>query len=1420
MHRQMFGAYEPLRHDVEDNSVQNARNTSIELQEVRPVSLEVPFRETFPATTETLHTSPDEGASEDHHISVTAAALPSSSSKNPLWLPYTLRWIPLLLILAFSLLLEVAVIVVHVVSSRNSGLVDDDGSRAIVVGSKFVPTLLAVTYGLLAMILLDDVKRTEPFARLASPFGTTAKLSLTWTADTWWSALFRAFPNPLAKAKWALPCATIVFILGFLAVSPLSSTLFISQDVIFNQTRPFYSLDLDSSLPLQAAPLPTTYFRTISNILQNVSTSAWITDDYVVLPFWPDTISTAPLSPILSNTAQVWTANTTIFSVDLECEPMESRWNTPPPSSELASTNLSLTLASRTGCTLDLDLGNSSQFYTTGGEIWSGVNNISNSLQDEYSGFGTRNFSATIYGCNENEMLISATEGDFAGYSGSTITNFSMAGQACQNTYYIGYSTAIVTLKPGQSLVKINESEYQSTKAPISASIANITDFNDVFFDSNWTVHLNAKKISTDRLNAKSHYSTGPANLLAPLYRFSPEQMIADALISTRMEMVRRQFFAELLRDSFDLMAAKDTIKVTGSVLATSRRVVVVSSVAIALEVVILLQAILLTTVLYMTRPSRRPLGLTEDPAPVMSVARLISHNPSTVAVLAESSNGIAKNIDLSLSELRFRLAEDQIEMIPVDATDIEGEVPMPHDSNSRAGQSANKKTKHKPFPFWVIALLFVVLALTLAGIASLYQYSKVHGLYQTIFVYSINVSVSGRSFGRVNPASVITTLVAVIIGLWWGSFDTTLRRVQPYLALAKAPVWGFKGVAVSYRSSYLLWASFRAVKRSHWVLFLMSTGAFFAEILTIAMSSLWNRAPGALPDLMSVPRALELRSAPMLSPDSKSGSIGAIFANISTSWMYGATTQLSLQGPEPPWSSEGWSFVPSDLSVVSLQHFQQTGNSMMGIDLPVNVTLETPAIRARLECSPYDFLDDRAMWLTQWDLTDEDNWNTTANPGDLKTGYELGVYMANSPPPSSLYLGQIPGPYDTYKNFSGHYTTFFANSRRLQCCENKTGDSVGSASIGYWSSNQQYGFAYPDISNTWPVNFTVKWIHGRPIQGIMRAGEWPGDIAKSLIWVDPPQMTALNCQPIIETANAQVTVDATNGRVVSYNISENPRADEYAWTSPFLTYQNNFTMNDTLRYQANLTVSHGVLFVTGLLGAADIDNFGGTAQELPGDGLENVQDQTFNFREPGLNVDYMTYAMLSMVNNDHQKLLDVETLERTAQRTFSTMFQHFVNNNLSLTNGGYAYQSVGERLPADIGQEQPTAKRRKRNTDEPTGGSQEISLHISRPVEILYMSEPAAWICMIILAYLIVSCGILAVVSGQYNYMLPGPTNSIADVAVLVAGSTRLLGLARLRSVGSIKSDSSTRAKLGWFRGAKGERRWGIELVDVEDKT
>ncbi|KAI0165245.1 hypothetical protein GGR52DRAFT_101832 [Hypoxylon sp. FL1284] len=1343
---------------------------------------------------------------------------PRASPPVP-WLPYTLRWPFLSGIIAFAFLLELAVVIVHSISARHYGLTDDDESDGAAVGSKFVPTTLAVIYVLWTSILFDDIKQTEAFARLASPSGALAESSLTWTAEAWWDALFDSFPKRFRKTSWALLFGTTTFILGFLVVSPLSSTLVVSQDVVFTRATNFAQINMASSTPLQANPFSATYFRTISNVLQNVTTSAWLTEKYAVLPFWPDKANPAPLGPVIANSAaQTWTANTTVFSAQLDCEDLHL---TDLKTAELAShslpdlteTGISLDLSSQSGCMINLRLENISSFATAGGSLWSSTKDITN-----VDAARVYDNSLTINTCPQDELVIFTTP-----LSNGTdiLSNSTVRGAACRASYYVGDTLATVALDEGKTIVTIDEPRYMSARTPIPDGIANISAFSDVFFSPNWTTHVNTEKLAKTN-QYESPFAYGPDNLLSALYSFSPEQLVADRNVTMNMQRIKQQFLAELLRDAFDQSSSASPLHTPGNVRDSVRRLVVVPAAAIALEVVIAVQLLLLAGIFIYTRPAIRPLGLTVDPASSMGLAKLLANEPDTLQSLENLYDRPTKHLNRDLMGKRYQLTDEGIRLTTDEGT-AEKEKP-----------DNNQKVKpEKVFDFWVLLGFFALLASLLIAIAVLYWYNNTYGLYQTAFVYAFDISVNGTDFGSVNPASIITTLVAVCIGLWYNSLETTLRRVQPFLALAKKPVIGSKGISVSYTSSYLLWAAYRASKRRHLVLVLICTGAFFVEVFTIAMSSLWNREPGMISSTYEVPRQLQLRNVPLLSsghlpegPSERSYKVDAIsslFSNMKASWIYGAAVQLSLNGSEPPWSSGGWSFVPSDLSSIPHETVQHAGNESEPLALTMNVTLETSAIRGRLECSPYDFLSNDSVWLSEWDLKDTELWNTSASPDILDRGYELGLPIerlddsAMSLQLSAFFLNPPPGVYDGSRNFSGDWTSFFVDDRRLQCCENLTGKEIGESSAGFWSFNEGNGTSYPGVTDTWPANFTVKWIRGRPVEGYKAAGEWISDDARThMIWAEKPQMTAMNCMPIIETANASVTVSSADHRVLDFSILDEPRPDEYAWTNDFAIYQTEEAMESGSidYYTANLTVSHGVLFLLGLLGAADIDNFGGIAKgtRRPEGQLENVEDQTFNIRDPGLNVDLMTYSMLSLVNNDHQALLDPETLIRTAQQTFSAVFQHFVNNNLTLDSGGFAYQTLNEKFPDEIGV--PRVPQNHPQPAEVQGPAATATLYISRPVELLQMSGPAAWLSMALLLYLLATCAVLAIVSRRYNKLLPRKVDSIADVAVLLAGSEKLLTMAREESIAAVKHDPASTARLGWFQGAGGAR-WGIELTD-----
>lgn len=105
-------------------------------------------------------------------------------------------------------------------SQHHYGIGTDNGSSAILFGWRFTPTLLAVLYTQMTVILFEDAKRTEPFARLAQApsEGVSAYGTVLQTPRAWWAIFWISYSDESRLVKPA----------GALS-APLSSTLWLSS---------------------------------------------------------------------------------------------------------------------------------------------------------------------------------------------------------------------------------------------------------------------------------------------------------------------------------------------------------------------------------------------------------------------------------------------------------------------------------------------------------------------------------------------------------------------------------------------------------------------------------------------------------------------------------------------------------------------------------------------------------------------------------------------------------------------------------------------------------------------------------------------------------------------------------------------------------------------------------------------------------------------------------------------------------------------------------------------------------------------------------------------------------------------------------------------------------------------------------------
>lgn len=506
------------------------------------------------------------------------------------------------------------------------------------------------------------------------------------------------------------------------------------------------------------------------------------------------------------------------------------------------------------------------------------------------------------------------------------------------------------------------------------------------------------------------------------------------------------------------------------------------------------------------------------------------------------------------------------------------------------------------------------------------------------------------------------------------------------------------------------------------------------------------------------------------------------------------------MNGSQPPWSRDGWSFAPLDLSQIEIPNPPQNSSIVPA----TNISVVTPAIRGRIECSPYENLNNLSAWVTERDLTNTSLWNASSNPHKVKTAYELG----------EATYGDL-----AYPNFFN--TSILADDSTPICCENgSTSWPPKGAAIGNWS---------PDRGTTFepPFNFTTKYIWGNHFSAALITNNTYTSPTRFL-FTEVPQVQALKCMPIIEKSSANVTVDRQTGAVAAFDILAPPSSADEAWRYNFVDYGDRDEVKDPTA-PSNVSVSYGILFLLSMLRAASINGYTGWDFDTV---AENTDDMTFNFRdrERGLNFDFMTYAMYMLSSSssssaaaasDPHALLSAHTMRTTAQTTFSTFFQHFVSSNLSvstLTAGSWAWQPLAATLPGclwnytgatcDDPETWPTQQ-------PPTERAAEVVA--TTRISLLRMNDVAVWLAVGILGWLVVTTVVVAVVGRRgYWAVLRGDVACVADVFVLVAGSEGMLAVLREGGGGR-----EVVTKLGWFGGGggdRGEARWGVEVVDGRD--
>ncbi|RDW58610.1 hypothetical protein BP6252_13086 [Coleophoma cylindrospora] len=1344
------------------------------------------------------------------------------------WLPFTLRLPFLTFLICASTMLGAATLSLTILSNANNGLGPDNNSSALLFGWRFTPTLVAVLYTLCTAALLLDVKRTEIFARMSRPGGASALSTVCFPSRFWWNDPLDALNKRMIGARsWVLLWASVVNIIGFLVISPLSAGLLTPVNIDVLQQTPFAFIKESPIANFPTDANDTIMLQAISGITLNISTSVWVVDDYYVKPFWR--LSSEPqlgASFATNKTAQNWTAVTTAYRADLKCSPMSLKVNRTVSAVTLfdeglcnnSSTGCSesqvqdnqnpygyIELASDDGCSVVLVGSLYPDMFLAAGGWW--AKSSSNLLRLNPDSRDLVLMSNASSGCTNRSIM---------SYNALWASNQSLVikSYVCSTSYYEAQLPVTIAVSDTHTQILFDRKESQRKEQLVDSHKFNLQQLDDSFLDSNWMAHFHQSNFG------------GPSQAIAVQYDYDIQRLVNSESLDHDASRVMQQWFGQTMLHAQSEGANIPTTSGIASITQTERRIVVIQGIGFSISFLLLLSAVLLAVLAFQSRLRRRPLGLRMDPASIAAATSLITSNHSTRETFQGCERASDAAIRDRLQNVWFSIRDGSLRVTNLDPLQ---ELPASQ-SQSKEQTGPSKDTTYSNttpviFRFWMGLFLLTVLLALVGAIAILYNLFQITGLHQRAMVYELDLNMVHIAT-TLAPFSIIPTLVAVGIKLWYGAFEGTLRRAQPFIGMSKHSKDVKHSVLVHYTSSPLIFGAFKALKHSDWILAFVFLGTLSTEIcqsfatsiewfcpsylrdaVTVGMSALWDKEIRTTVHLIEVSRQLELRQVPAVIEGTQAPTslhiypdetlpvlLDAVYGNYLTGWLYGALLETMDATSSPPWSKDAWSFAPVDFSASADAIFKLSKNTTILQELPYNVTVYTPALTAFFDCKPFDV--NSSSLLATLNFTDDNIWNTTNRPRSLEVGYELSNYISNLGNSMSQYI--LPS--------KGH----------VICCANETGGVPGEAAIGYGTAISSTNLS-AEITE-----IVLKWIVGRPLDGAY----YDNNNTSHWIWPEKPSIQSVTCKPVIQQADALVTVDLSTGTVRNYTITSEPKFAMGAWTDKDVRRSPYASVSESMLYlgsKYNTTYSYGWMFRTGLIYSGTVKNALELSSPLNVEPPQYEDDHVFNIRTKGMNVDFFSYSMLQLVKNHKQALLDATTLSDIAGQTLGIYFKHFASGQVNSITGGRAFQSIGAQLPDDFPEPENPAQ---------TSYNQSMAVNIPRttlayvhvPTESLIMSQVAVFLCLSILALLCVIVVGAYVVNRNRFRILPRDVEMLASVLAYVYNSPRLLAwVSSMRETDDWRGNkmgNTLVARFGSFSSSDGQSGWGVELVDREGGT
>jgi hypothetical protein len=576
-----------------------------------------------------------------------------------------------------STVLGVVTIVLWQKSRKEYGLGSDTNSTILLMGWRYTPTLLAVVYSQMMIMLYEDVTRTDPFSRLARPGGATAKTTILQRPREWWSVMINAYVKREGQRNWLMLYTCLVHLTALLAISPLSSALLTSEDVAVSKGVEFTRLAPHTNSALSLKPQGDTHFRTIGYLAQNVITSPWISGSYAIFPAWSANVTSTPGKLPESGS---WQTQTIIYQIDYSCENMTIK--TLKNTTFMEATDLApeyyqwryqhpvvLEMETANGCQYNLTL--SEPVYTVqlpesllrnGGVVWSSLKASNVSMPDTGSfvnqyrscrSDGDIVFMSTPWAFYAPEKAYPQVQGGFWNRNEST----EISSRICSPNYYYAETPVTITSSPSAN-IQFDKNLFRRIRTLIPPALLNSSGIQEYSVDPRWSGYIYDTLLDVrNNVTLAGDYPAlyeGAATILGSFYDYNLTTMIHQDGVAEQAKRIKERMFVELIQASMLQPGATKVESVPGTTIQVERRIVVVYEVAVLLAALFGLSSSLLIMIYWISRPSRMPLNLFEDPATTLGIARLISARHQTNLKFADLDRASTNDVASALVEERY----------------------------------------------------------------------------------------------------------------------------------------------------------------------------------------------------------------------------------------------------------------------------------------------------------------------------------------------------------------------------------------------------------------------------------------------------------------------------------------------------------------------------------------------------------------------------------------------------------------------------------------------------------------------------------------------------------------------------------------------------------------------------------------------